>query len=153
MARSKWLQVEAKLCLIEEWARSGLTEGQISANIGISRSTLSDFKNKHRELATALSNGREVAVAQLENILFKRALGYDYEITKVSVRMINGVEVRYTEKTRKYLPPDVGAIIFLLKNKDRVNWSNDPVKRDLEREIFVFRKQVELARLYGDESQ
>jgi len=113
---------------------------------------LSDLKNKHPELAEAIRKGREVAVAQLENVLFKRALGYDYEITKVSVRMINGVEVRYTEKTRKYLPPDVGAIIFLLKNKDRANWSNDPVKRDLEREIFAFRKKLEMARLYGDEN-
>ena len=82
MAKSKWLQVKAKLHLIEEWSRSGLTEGQISENLGISRSTLSDFKNKHRELAEALTRGREVAVAQLENILFKRALGYDYEDNK-----------------------------------------------------------------------
>ena len=153
MAKSKWLQVKAKLRLVEEWARSGLTEGQISANLGISRSTLSDFKNKHRELTEALTRGREVAVAQLENVLFKRAIGYDYEVSKVSIRMIDGLEVKFTEKTRKYLPPDVAAIIFLLKNKDRANWSNDPVKRDLEREIFAFRKQVELARLYGYESQ
>ena len=152
MAKSKWLQVKAKLRIVEEWARSGLTEGQISANLGISRSTLSDFKNKHRELAEALTRGREVAVAQLENVLFN-AIGYDYEVSKVSIRMIDGLEIKFTEKTRKYLPPDVAAIIFLLKNKDRANWSNDPVKRDLEREIFAFRKQVELARLYGDESQ
>ena len=153
MARSKWLQVKDKLRLVEEWARSGLTEGQISANLGISRSTVSDFKNKHRELAEALSRGRAVAVAQLENALYKRALGFNYEETKVSIRVINGKEVKYTEKSTKYQVPDVGAIIILLKNKDCRNWSNDPAKRDLEREIFAFRKQVELARLYGDESQ
>ncbi|MDR3584504.1 MAG: hypothetical protein P4L59_04180 [Desulfosporosinus sp.] len=153
MARSKWLQVKDKLRLVEEWARSGLTEGQISANLGISRSTLSDFKNKHRELAEALSRGRAVAVAQLENALYKRALGFNYEETKVSIRVINVEEVKYTEKSTKYQVPDVGAIIILLKNKDCQNWSNDPAKRDLEREIFVFRKQLELARLYGDEEQ
>ena len=64
--------------------------------------------------------------------------------------MINGVEVRYTEKTRKHCPADVGAIIILLKNKDRQNWSDNPVKRDLDRELFAFRKELELARLYGD---
>lgn len=141
-----------KLHLVEEWAKLGLTEGQISANLGISRSTLSDFKNKHQELAEALRRGKEVAIAQLENALYKRALGYDFEVTRVSVRMIDGREVKFTEKTRKHLPPDVGAIIFLLKNKDSLNWSNDPVKRDLEREIFAFRKKIEEARLYGDEN-
>ena len=153
MAKSKWLQVKAKLHLIEEWGRSGLPESQISANLGISRSTLSDFKNKHQELAEALTRGREVAVVQLENALYKRALGFNYEETKVSIRVINGKEVKYKEKSTKYQVPDVGAIIILLKNKDCRNWSNDPAKRDLEREIFAFRKQVELARLYGDESQ
>lgn len=153
MARSKWHQVKAKLQLVEEWSRSGLTESQISSNLGISRSSLSEYKNKHKELAEALTRGREVAVAQLENALYKRALGFNYEETKVSIRVINGKEVKYTEKSAKYQVPDVGAIIILLKNKDHRNWSDNPAKRDLEREIFQFRKKLEMARLYGDESQ
>lgn len=153
MARSKWHQVKAKLGLVEEWSRLGLTEQQISKNLGISRSTLNDFKNKHRELMEAIRKGREVAVAELENGLYKRALGFNYEETRVSIRVIDGREVRFTEKSTKYQAPDVGACIILLKNKDRPNWSNDPVKRDLEREIFQFRKKLEMARLYGDESQ
>lgn len=153
MARSKWHQVKAKLGLVEEWSRLGLTEQQISKNLGISRSTLNDFKNKHRELKEAIRKGREVAVAELENGLYKRALGFNYEETKVSIRVIDGREVRFTEKSTKYQAPDVGACIILLKNKDRPNWSNDPAKRDLEREIFRFRKKIEEARLYGDKNR
>lgn len=152
MARSKWHQVKAKLYLVEEWARSGLTESQISANLGISRSTLGVFKQQYPELLEALRRGREIAIAQFENSLYKRFLGFNYETLKTSIRMINGMEVRFTDKSLKYMPADVGAIIILLKNKDRQNWSDNPVKRDLEREIFAFRKELELARLYGGEN-
>ena len=153
MARSKWPHVKVKLLLVEEWAKSGLTEFQIAANLGISRSTLSAFKREHPELVEALSKGRAIAVAQIENSLFKRALGFHYEVTKVSVKMIGGVEVRYTEKSVKYMPPDVGACFILLKNKDRPNWSDRPAEMDLEKEIFEFNKLVEKIKLYGNDSQ
>ena len=49
MAKGKyqeWLEPE-KLILIEGWARDGLTDEQIAKNIGISRSTLNEWKNKY----------------------------------------------------------------------------------------------------------
>jgi len=153
MAKSKWNHVKGKLGLVEEWAKSGLTESQIAANLGISRSTLSGFKIRYSEFLKALSTGREVAVAELENALFKRALGYDFETSKVSIKMIDGREVKFTEKTKKHLPPDVAACFILLKNKDRPNWCDNPAKMDLEREIFEFHKLIEKVKLFGDDTQ
>ncbi|MDR3602078.1 MAG: hypothetical protein P4L49_16590 [Desulfosporosinus sp.] len=153
MAKSKWHQVRTKLVLIEEWSKSGLTEQQIAHNLGIGRSTLGEYKRQYPELLEALRRGREAIITEIENSLVKRALGFSYQETKVSIRQINGKEVRFTEKSTKYQVPDVGACIILLKNKDRQNWSDNPAKIDLEREIFLFRKQLELARLYGDEEQ
>lgn len=42
----EWLTKEG-LIKIEGWARDGLTDEQIAHNIGISRKTLADWKNKY----------------------------------------------------------------------------------------------------------
>ena len=52
MAKSKaekWLEPDG-LLRIEGWARDGLTEEQIAKNMGVSRSTLSDYKVKYPDI-------------------------------------------------------------------------------------------------------
>lgn len=74
MAKSKWEQVKNKLILIEGWARDGLTDEQISNNLGISKTTFYKFKNEHFELSELLKKGKEVVDYQVENALLKNAL-------------------------------------------------------------------------------
>ena len=143
MSKSKWPQVQDKLMLIQKWARDGLTEEQISKNLGISTTTINEYKKQYPELADALKKGKEFAITELENALFKRALGYEFEEVKTSIRMIGDVTTKYTEKTKKHFPPDVAACSILLKNKDRGNWSDNPMKIALERECFELRKKME----------
>ncbi|SPF40769.1 conserved hypothetical protein [Candidatus Desulfosporosinus infrequens] len=153
IAHSKWPQVQEQLILVERWARDGLTEIQICKNLGISVTALNKFKKQHVELVQALKKGREIAITEVENALFKKALGITYEEIKTSIRMVDGVETKFTEKTRKYLPPDVAACSILLKNKDKERgWSDNPQKLALERQIFEFNKEIERAKLYGDEN-
>ncbi len=134
--------------LVEKWARTGLTEDQIAKNLGISRSTMTDYKNRYPGILATLKRGREVCVAEIENALVKRALGFEYEEVKTYIKDEGGRIVKYTEKTRKYLAPDVGVCAILLKNKDRGNWSDNPMKIDLEREMLDFRKKVEGMRMF-----
>jgi len=148
MASSKWEQINNKLALVEKWTREGLTEKQICKNLGIGKSTFSEYKNIHSELLDAIKRGKVIAITEVENALFKRALGYDYEEIKTSIRMVDGTETKYTEKTRKHIPPDVGACAILLKNKDRGNWADNPMKLDLEREFLELRKQIEEAKMF-----
>lgn len=42
----KWLEPE-NLILLEGWVRDGLTEEQVAHNMGISRSTLNDYRSKY----------------------------------------------------------------------------------------------------------
>lgn len=80
MAKGKyqeWLTDEG-LIKIEGWARDGLTDKQIAENIGISRSTLNKWKNDFSDISDTLKRGKEVVDRQVENALFKRALGYEY---------------------------------------------------------------------------
>lgn len=143
IAKSKWPQVKDRLILIEKWARDGLTELQIAKNLGISKSTMEDYKNQHPDFYASLKKGKQPFIAEIENALAKRALGFEHTETKTYIKLENGKEVKYQEHTKKYYPPDVAACSILLKNKDRGNWSDNPMKLDMEREFLEFRKKIE----------
>jgi len=74
VAKSKWEQVKNKLILIEGWAREGLTDEQISNNLGIALSTFYDYKDKHSEFSESLKKGKEIVDYEVENALLKNAL-------------------------------------------------------------------------------
>lgn len=71
-----WLSEEGLLS-IGGWARDGLTDEQIAHNIGVSRSTLNDWKKKYPDISDTLKRGKEVVDRQVENALLKKALGYE----------------------------------------------------------------------------
>lgn len=79
MAKGKfveWLEPDG-LIKLQGWARDGLTEEQISENMGINRRTLSEWKKRFPPILHALKEGKEVVDRHVENALLKRALGYD----------------------------------------------------------------------------
>lgn len=143
IARSKWPHVQSKLILIEKWIRDGLTEEQICKNLGVGKSAFNEYKHKYPELVEALKKGREVFIAEVENALAKRALGFSVTETKTYIKTDDDKEIEYTERTTKYYPPDVAACSILLKNKDRGNWSDNPMKQQLDRELLELRKEIE----------
>jgi transposase len=148
MAKSKWPQVQERLELVKKWCRDGLSEKQIATNLRISPSTMETYKKKHPELLEALKKGKEPFLAEVENALAKRAIGFEYEETKTYIKYEEGKEVRYTEKTKKYQPPNVAACSILLKNKDRGNWSDNPQKLDMDRELLELKKEMERMKVF-----
>jgi len=46
--------------------------------MGITRSTLNEWKKKFSDISDTLKKGKEVVDRQVENALLKRALGYEY---------------------------------------------------------------------------
>ncbi|MED4064424.1 transposase [Priestia megaterium] len=127
----KWITEEG-LVLLEGWARDGLTDEQIAHNIGISRSTLNDWKKKYPDISDALKKGKEVVDLQVENALLKRALGYEYEeVTQESQwnEKANKYELVVTKRVKKRQAPDTTAQIFWLKNRRPDKWRD---KQDVE---------------------
>lgn len=117
MAKGKyeyWLTPEGLLKL-EGWARDGLTNDQIAQNIGITATTLYDWKGKFPEISESLKKGKEVVDRQVENALLKRALGYTYD----EVTIEGGIE---TKRVTKEVVPDTTAQIFWLKNRKPAEW-------------------------------
>lgn len=70
----RWLEPEG-MQLLEGWARDGLTDEQIAKNMGISYSTLKEWKNKYSAISATLKKGKEVVDYEVENALLKSALG------------------------------------------------------------------------------
>ena len=126
MAVSKWPEVKDKLIQVEAWCRDGLIEAQIATNLGISVATLEVYKHDHPEFVEALKRGKEVVDIQVENKLFKRAMGYEYDEVKTVVDDEGKVTVT---KTIKEVVPDTTAQIYWLKNRKPREWRD---KQDIE---------------------
>ena len=120
----QWLEPEG-LTLLEGWARDGLTDEQIAGNIGINTSTLYDWKNKFPKISEALKKGKEVVDIQVENALLKRALGYEFQETRVEKSDKDGTKII---QTLKHIPADTTAQIFWLKNRRPDKWRDKPAE-------------------------
>ena len=137
MAKGKyeyWITPEG-LLKIEGWARDGLTDDQIAKNIGISTSTLNNWKNSYLEILESLKKGKDVVDRQVENALLKRALGYWYD----EITIENGIE---TKRVTKEVVPDTTAQIFWLKNRKRESWT-DKQSIELSKPIDESIKEME----------
>ena len=124
-----WITKEG-LTQIEAWARDGLTNIQIAHNIGIRENTFYSWINRFPELEEALREGKEVVDIQVENALYKRALGYEIEETKTYMKDNgNGTQSKHIEKVKKHIAGDTTAMIFWLKNRKPKEWRD---RKDLE---------------------
>ena len=71
------------LLRIQGWARDGLTEAQIAENLDVSYATFRRYKKASEQIREALKNSKDIADRNVENALYKRAMGYDYdEVTR-----------------------------------------------------------------------
>lgn len=134
MAEQKWRQWaedasrQAVLCA---WKRAGISDEEIAKKIGISRSTLSEWKRKYEPIRRALESGREFADRLVENSLFRMTQGYSVEVKKTfkvkKVEYEDGKRVSEKEELQtgtdtEYIKPDIRAIIFYLQNRKPEEW-------------------------------
>lgn len=130
IAKSKYeTDVKPRLVEIEAWKRDGLTDEQIFKNLGISRDTFYKYKEKYADFSDALKKGKEVADIEVENALFKRAIGYKYKEVIKEVKDIDGKKSTYIKEVIKEMPGDVAAQIFWLKNRKTSKWKD---KQDID---------------------
>ena len=126
----KWLEPE-NLTLLQGWRRDGLEIQQIAEIIGVRRQTLYDWCMKYKEIGDALKKGDEICLYEVENKLYKRAVGYDVtEVDQTETTTPDGL-VTITKHVRKrHIPPDLGSICFILKNRRPEKWRDRPIVED-----------------------
>lgn len=113
-----WLEPD-KLLLLEGWAREGLFDKQIAEKMNVGEATLYNYKKKYPQIKEALRKGKELVDIEVENALFKRAIGYTVKVVEQKVDKDGCVH----DTTRDvHIPGDVTAQIFWLKNRKRMQW-------------------------------
>lgn len=111
----KWIEGDG-LAQICEWARFGMTDKQIAKRIGITSSSLYDWKKKFPSFAQSLEKAKTELKIELEKSMFELAVGKVYvEEIKTILDPNNGTVIR-VEKTRKQIPPNANVQQFLAKN-------------------------------------
>lgn len=129
-----WLTPEG-LIKLEGWARDGLTDEQISKNMGIHRDTLNEWKKKYSVISDTLKKSKEVVDIIVENALYQKAVGMTKTIKRpMKVKQVDyedGKRVREVENVvmvdeEIFVPPDTAAQIFWLKNRKADKWKDRP---------------------------
>ncbi|KAF1009497.1 MAG: hypothetical protein GAK28_00135 [Luteibacter sp.] len=102
--------------------RMGATDAQLADFFKVTLSTLYLWKVQHQAFSDALKRGKEEIDAQVEQSLFRRAMGYTHDSEKV-FQFKEGV---IRAPTQEHYPPDVTAMIFWLKNRQPEKWRDRP---------------------------
>ena len=109
-----WLTEEG-LLKIEGWAKDGLNDEQIAHNIGIGVRTFYEWLSKYKQLKQVLKQSKEVVDREVENALFKSAIGYYLDEERIDSE-------GNVYKVRRFVPPNTTAQIFWLKNRKPNEW-------------------------------
>ena len=136
------------LIRIAAWTRDGLTEEQIAKNFGISYNTFKRAKKdpEYGELiTTALIQTKDVVDMEVENMLLKRARGYEYDEVTEEYEM--GVLVK-RKVTHKMVVPDTSAQIFWLKNRQPDKWRD---RREVDNTVALVKLDEVLGQIKGVE--
>ncbi|MGM9936057.1 MAG: helix-turn-helix domain-containing protein [Candidatus Ornithomonoglobus sp.] len=152
MAKGKfeyWLTADGLLRL-GAWARDGLTDEQIAKNIGISRSTLNEWKKRFSDISDTLKRNKDIADIEVENALHKRATGYKtVETTRELAKNpeTGEAELVITKQVTKEIPPETAAAIFWLKNRKPDTWHD---KREVKTSATEDAVADKLNEVFGD---
>lgn len=120
----KWITDDG-LNKLRGYARNGLTDEQIASKIGISRQTLSRWKNDHPAIKDALAKSKEIFDNCAEEALYGLVTGYYITETKTTTSEFNDpVTVTIT----KYIKPDTTALIFWLQNRRPFQWRDKRIQ-------------------------
>ena len=130
----EWIEHDGLLRL-EAYARDDLTDVDIAKRIGISKSTLNEWKKKYPEIADSLKRGKEPVDIEVENSALKKCHGYNATVKKTfKLKDIwyddqgrrcekERLEVGYDEV---HVPADTVAIIWWLCNRKPWAWRKSP---------------------------
>ena len=130
----------------------GATDEEIASEIGVSEMTINNWKLKHDDFAQALGVGKEYADKRVERSLYNKANGfYVTEEQALKLKDPDGSERIEVVEVKKYIPADTTSIIFWLKNRKRIQWS-DRKDISIEANLQVEHKTLDPA-LLSDEQR
>lgn len=123
--RQEFCEQAYKLCLL------GHTDAELAKFFGVSEATVNNWKQDYPEFLESIKDGKEIADAEVAKSLYNRAIGYSHDDVEIKV-VANGDNMgsRIVEvPVVKHYPPDTGAAMAWLKNRQPKNWRD---KQEIE---------------------
>ena len=122
---------------LRRMAEEGYTDSEIARMSGVSYKTFRKWRDEHEEFSDALKLGRFGADFAVIEALYKKATGYSvtvnktYKLKRVDYDPETGKKIREDEELatgadESYIPADVRATSFWLKNRQPTRWSDKP---------------------------
>lgn len=105
--------VQPRLKSVLAWRRTGATNDQVAHNLGITTRALNQYLKLFPEFRKVMSFGKLDAIAQVTNMAFLRASGYEKTVKRQKV--VQGQVVEYEDTF--YIQPDTSMIQFILERQ------------------------------------
>ena len=105
------------LLYIQSWANDGLTDAEICKKMGIAVTTLWRWCNQEEKIRNAIIRGRDTMTMEVENMMYKCAMGFTYTEQQLT-RDGDIVEVE------RYYEPSQEAQKFILTNRRKDKWKS-----------------------------
>lgn len=129
----KWKK-EYGLEYIRRYAEDGLDDAQIAERIGITPAMFRRWQSKYSEVCEALFLGRIGSDYAVVEALYKKATGYKVKVNKTvklkrsdfdpeTGKKIRDYEELATAVDESYVPADIRAGLFWLKNRQPERWA------------------------------
>ena len=103
----------------EKLCKKGFIDVEIADFFEVDVSTLNRWKEAHPEFRESLKDGKRHSDSKVEDSLYNRALGYEFQEVKEE---LEGGTVTKTTRTTRQLAGDTTAQIFWLKNRQPERW-------------------------------
>ena len=131
--------------LVEEYARSGLYDKEIYANLGISHNAFYKYMAEYDEFNEAYQRGKERSIVIVENELFKNCLEREVkEVTVEKMKVGDGDEevTKIKEVTKVVLGNTNAQKFWLACNSDKWRRSNLPPAEEEKKEVLLTAEQM-----------
>ena len=139
----QWLTDDG-LKLLRYFKQSGMTDAQIAEKIGISERVLYSWKKKFPQIASALKNGKDFAIAEAFAAL---KWMFRVQTLKETVTQIwtdsEGHEHKTVTIKEKEVPPDKTAAIFFMKSQAGWRDNYEVVDTSDSERVFEMLKQTQ----------
>ena len=131
--KEEYAEQAYKFCLL------GATDSELADFFNVDEATINRWKKDHKVFCESLRRGKAQADAEIANSFYNRAKGFEIDSEKIF--QSDGTIIRADTKT--YFPPDAGAALNWLKNRQPKKWRDKTeventikIGKDLEDEVY-----------------
>jgi len=131
--KDEYAEQAYKFCLL------GATDTELADFFNVDERTINNWKTEHEEFFQSVTRGKVQADAEIANSFYNRAKGFEIDSEKIF--QSEGQIIRADTKT--YFPPDAGAALNWLKNRQPKKWRDKTevettikVGKDLDDEVY-----------------